>query len=337
MPIKIAINGFGRIGRCIARIIFQTNQPLELAAINSGSDAKDLAYCFKYDSVHGIFSGEVEVKSDYLLINGKKIATPQIKTLPESLPWRELDIQMVLECTGVFDKGPAVAGHIRAGAKKVILAAPGEKMDGTFVYGVNHKLYDPGKHHVISNASCTTNCLAPLVKVIHENFGIEHGLMTTAHSYTMDQRLLDGSHKDLRRGRAAARSIVPTSTGAATTVGEVIPELSGHLDGLALRIPTLDVSMVDFTAVVKKSTSEKEVNQAFVDAAQGSLKNILDVSYEPLVSVDFTGSYFSAILDAPLTKVMNGTMVKVMAWYDNEMGFAHRMVDMTKYIGAYLD
>jgi glyceraldehyde 3-phosphate dehydrogenase len=336
MSLRVAINGFGRIGRCMTRIMFTKDLDLELVAVNSRSSGEVLAHLLKYDSVHRIFPGKVEAKPDRLIINGRQVMLPQMDALPEGLPWRDLGVQVVLESTGAFRDGPTVGGHLRAGAKKVVLAAPGKNLDGTFVYGVNHHLYDHAQHHVISNASCTTNCLAPLVKVLHENFGIKHGLMSTAHSYTMSQRLLDGSHKDLRRGRAAAKSIVPTSTGAATAVAEVIPELKGRLDGLALRIPTPDVSIVDFTAVVQRSTSKEEVNQAFEKAGQGDLRGIVDVSHEPLVSVDYTGSYFSAIVDAPLTKVMNGTLVKVMAWYDNEMGFAHRMLDMVTYIAKWL-
>lgn len=337
MSLKIAINGFGRIGRCMARIMFKENLDLELVAVNSRSTPDILAHLLKYDSVHDIFPGQVEFDSNKLIVDGQRITLPQMDALPEELPWRDLGVQLVLESTGVFRDGPTVAGHIRAGAKKVIIAAPGKEIDGTFVYGVNQHEYNPDQHHVVSNASCTTNCLAPLVFVLNNTLGIKHGLMTTAHSYTMSQRLLDGSHKkDLRRARAAGVSIVPTSTGAATAVAEVIPELKGHLDGIALRIPTPDVSIVDFTGVVKKSTSKEEVNQIFSQAAQGELQGILAVSHEPLVSVDYTGSYFSAIVDAPLTNVMNGTLVKVMAWYDNEMGFARRMLDLASYIGERL-
>jgi glyceraldehyde 3-phosphate dehydrogenase len=337
MPIRIAINGFGRIARCLARIIFTEGMDLEVVVMNSRSTADTLAHLLKYDSLHGIFPGVVEAEPGKLLINGRQVTILQMEALPEELPWRDLGVQLVLEATGAFRDGLTVAGHLRAGAQKVLLAGPGKEMDGTFVFGVNHTAYDPDRHNVISNASCTTNCLAQLVKVLHENFGIEHGLMTTIHSYTMDQRLLDGSHKDRRRGRAATLSIVPTSTGAATLVDEVIPELKGRLDGVALRVPTPVVSIVDFIASVEKSTSQEEVNQAFVEAANGELQGILEVSRDPLVSVDYTGSYFSAIVDAPLTKVMNSRLVKVMAWYDNEMGFAHRMLDMAHYMGRWLE
>jgi glyceraldehyde 3-phosphate dehydrogenase len=336
MPIKVAINGFGRIGRCLARIILTKDLDIELVAINSRAGAEVHAHLLKYDSVHGTFRGAVEPKSDRLIVNGKDVHLIQVDDLPENLPWRDLGIQLVLESTGAFRDKASVEGHIRAGAKKVVLSAPGKKLDGTFVYGVNHQMYDPAKHDVVSNASCTTNCLAPLVKVIHESFGIEHGLMTTTHSYTMDQRLLDGSHHDLRRGRAAAMSMVPTSTGAARAVTEVIPELKGRLDGIAVRVPTPNVSLVDFTAVVRKSTTTQEVNQAFANAATGELKDVLHISQEPLVSVDYNGSYYSSIVDAELTNVMGGNLVKVMAWYDNEMGFWHRMLDLAVYIARRL-
>lgn len=336
MPVKVAINGFGRIGRCLARIIFTENLDVELVAINSRAAAEVHAHLLQHDSVHGTFSGAVEAKSDRLLISGKEVHLYQIDDVPEKLPWREMGVQVVLESTGAFRDKASVEGHIRAGAKKVVLSAPGKKLDATFVYGVNHHLYDPAKHNVVSNASCTTNCLAPVVKVLHENFGVEYGLMTTTHSYTMDQRLLDGSHSDLRRARAAALSMVPTSTGAARAVTEVIPELKGRLDGIAVRVPTPNVSIIDFNAVVKKSTTIDEVNQAFAEAAAGDLKGILAVSHEPLVSIDYNGTYFSATVDAELTNVMGGNLVKVMAWYDNEMGFSHRMVDLAVYIARRL-
>ena len=336
MPIKVAINGFGRIGRCLARIIFTEDLDVELAAINSRAGAEVHAHLLKYDSVHGTFRGTVEPKSDRLIINGKDVHLLRVDDVPEHLPWRDLGIQVVLESTGAFRDKASVEGHIRAGAKKVVLSAPGKKLDATFVYGVNHHLYDPTKHEVVSNASCTTNCLAPVVKVLHDNFGIEHGLMTTTHSYTMDQRLLDGSHSDLRRARAAAMSMVPTSTGAARAVTEVIPELKGRLDGIAVRVPTPNVSIVDFTATVEKSTTIDAVNQAFAEAAAGSLKGILAVSDEPLVSIDYNSTYYSATVDTELTNVMGGNLVKVMAWYDNEMGFSHRMVDLAVYIAHRL-
>jgi glyceraldehyde 3-phosphate dehydrogenase len=336
MPLKVAINGFGRIGRCLARIIFSRDLDVELAAINSRSGPEIHAHLLKYDSVHGIFPGSVEHRPDALIINGKEVPALQEDSRPEELPWRDLGIQVVLESTGAFRDKASVEGHIRAGARKVVLSAPGKRLDATFVYGVNHHLYDPAKHDVVSNASCTTNCLAPLVKVLHDHFGIEHGLMTTTHSYTMDQRLLDGSHHDMRRARAAAMSMVPTSTGAARAVTEVIPELKGRLDGIAVRVPTPNVSIVDFTATVQKSTTQEEVNQAFAAAAAGDLQGVLAVSYEPLVSVDYNSTYYSATVDAELTNVMGGKLVKVMAWYDNEMAFSHRMVDLAVYMARRL-
>lgn len=334
MPVRVAINGFGRIGRCLARIIFTERQDLELVAINSRAGAEVHAHLLKYDSVHGTFPAEVEPRGDRLLVNGREILLTQIDDLPEKLPWGELGVQVVLESTGAFRDRASIEGHLRAGARKVVLSAPGKKIDATFVMGVNTHLYDPARHHIVSNASCTTNCLAPLVKVLHEAFGVEHGLMTTVHSYTMDQRLLDGSHSDLRRARAAALSMIPTTTGAARAVTEVIPELKGRLDGLAVRVPTANVSLVDFVATVARPTTREEVNQAMETAAQGALKGILHVSREPLVSIDFNGSSYSSILDAELTNVMAGTLVKVMAWYDNEMGFSHRMLDLARLVGS---
>jgi glyceraldehyde 3-phosphate dehydrogenase len=333
MPIRVAINGFGRIGRCLARIIATEVKDVKLVAINSRAGAEVQAHLLRHDSVHGLFPGTVEAKSDRLIINGKEVYLTQIDD-PEKLPWKEMDIRVVLESTGAFRDRASVSGHLDAGAKRVILAAPGKKIDATFVYGVNHKTFDPDKHFVVSNASCTTNCLAPVVKVLHENFEIEHGHMTTVHSYTMDQRLLDGSHSDLRRARAAALSMVPTSTGAARAVTQVIPELHGRLDGLAVRVPTPNVSIVDFGCNVIRSTSREEVNQAFFIAQEGDLKGVLHVETDPLVSVDFNGSPYSATVDAELTTVMGGNLVKVMAWYDNEMGFSHRMLDLAVYMGS---
>jgi len=334
MPIRVAINGFGRIGRCLARIIATEVKDIELVAINSRAGAEVHAHLLRHDSVHGPFPGTVEAKSDRLIINGKDVHLTQIDDTPEVLPWREMDIKVVLESTGAFRDRASIAGHLAAGAQRVILSAPGKKVDGTFVYGVNHKTFDPDKHFIVSNASCTTNCLAPVVKVLHDNFEIEHGHMTTVHSYTMDQRLLDGSHSDFRRARAAALSMVPTSTGAARAVTEVIPELEGRLDGLAVRVPTPNVSLVDFGCNVIRTTNQEEVNQAFFTAQEGDLKGVLQVATEPLVSIDFNGSPFSSIVDSELTTVMGGKMVKVMAWYDNEMGFSHRMLDLAVYMGS---
>jgi glyceraldehyde 3-phosphate dehydrogenase len=333
MSIRVAINGFGRIGRCLARIIATEIKDIELVAINSRAGAEVHAHLLRYDSVHGPFPGTVEAKSDRLVINGKDVHLTQIDD-PEKLPWKEMDVRVVLESTGAFRDRDSVSSHLEAGAHRVILAAPGKKIDGTFVYGVNHQTFDPAKHFIVSNASCTTNCLAPVVKVLHDNFEIEHGLMTTVHSYTMDQRLLDGSHNDFRRARAAALSMVPTSTGAARAVTEVIPELKGRLDGLAVRVPTPNVSIVDFVCTVAQATTKEEVNQAFLTAQDGDLKGVLHVSTEPLVSIDFNGSPFSSTVDADLTNVMAGNLVKVMAWYDNEMGFSHRMLDLAVYMGS---
>jgi glyceraldehyde 3-phosphate dehydrogenase len=331
MPVRIAINGFGRIGRCLARLMIGIPE-LELVAVNSRADTARDVHLLRYDSVHGPFPGKVEGRGESLYINGREVRLT--RTLqPQNLPWKDLGIDIVLESTGAFRDRAANEGHLAAGAKKVILAAPGKKIDATFVYGVNHRLYDPQKHHIVSNASCTTNCLAPVVKVLHENFGVLHGLMTTVHSYTMDQRLLDGSHEDLRRARAAALSMVPTSTGAAKAVTEVIPELKGRLDGLSVRVPTPNVSLVDFVCTVEKSATREEVNQALIAAQEGELKGVLSVCFEPLVSIDFNGSIFSSVVDADLTNVMGGNLVKVMSWYDNEMGFSRRMLDLAAFIG----
>ena len=333
MPIRVAINGFGRIGRCLARIIATDAKDVDLVAINSRAGAEVHAHLLRHDSVHGHFPGTVEAKSDRLIINGKEVHLTQIDD-PEKLPWKEMDVNVVLESTGAFRDRASVASHLTAGAQRVVLSAPGKKIDATFVYGVNHQDFDPAKHFIVSNASCTTNCLAPVVKVLHDNFEVQHGLMTTVHSYTMDQRLLDGSHHDFRRARAAALSMVPTSTGAARAVTEVIPALKGRLDGLAIRVPTPNVSIIDFVCTVGRATSKEEVNQAFSTAQDGDLKGVLRVSTEPLVSIDYNGSYFSSTVDAELTNVMGGNLVKVMSWYDNEMGFSHRMLDLAVYMGS---
>jgi glyceraldehyde 3-phosphate dehydrogenase len=330
--IKVAINGFGRIGRCLTRLMTTTNRDLELVAINSRADIARDIHLFKYDSVHGRFPGTIATQGKNLIINGREVRVTRVLD-PEGLPWKELGVDIVLESTGAFRDRASNEGHLKAGAQRVILGAPGKKLDGTFVYGVNHQDFDPARHRIISNASCTTNCLAPVVKVLYDAFGLEYGLMTTCHSYTMDQRLLDGSHSDLRRARAACLSMIPTSTGAARAVTEVMPELTGRLDGLSVRVPTPNVSLVDLVATVTRPTSREEINQAFVDAAAGFLTGILDVSFEPLVSSDYNGSGFSAVVDAELTNVMGGTLVKVMAWYDNEMGFSSRMLDLASYVG----
>jgi len=335
MPIRVAINGFGRIGRCLARIIATEVKEVELAVINSRGDSKVQAHLLKHDSVHGPFPGTVDYTADSLIINGKEVPLTRIDDNPERLPWKAMGVDIVLESTGAFRDRATIEGHLRAGAKIVILSAPGKKIDGTFVYGVNHRIFDPAKHTIISNASCTTNCLAPMVKVLHDRFGVESGLMTTVHSYTMDQRLLDGSHSDLRRARAAAMSMVPTSTGAAKAVAEVLPELKGRLDGLAIRVPTPNVSIVDFTCLVKQATTKEEVNQAFAAAAAGPLKEIMFLATEPLVSIDYNGSPYSSIVEGELTSVMGGNLVKVLGWYDNEMGYSHRMLDLAVYVGQH--
>jgi glyceraldehyde 3-phosphate dehydrogenase len=332
--IRVAINGFGRIGRCLTRLLASTDKDLELVAINSRADIARDVHLFTYDSVHGRFPGTVARQGEKFIINGREVMVTRVLD-PEGLPWKELGVDIVLESTGAFRDRASNEGHLRAGAQRVILGAPGKIVDATLVYGVNHQDFDPERHRIISNASCTTNCLAPVVKVLHEAFGLEYGLITTIHSYTMDQRLLDGSHSDLRRARAACLSMIPTSTGAARAVSEVLPALAGRLDGLSVRVPTPNVSLVDLVATVTRPTSIEEVNQAFVEAAAGTLAGVLDVSFEPLVSTDHNGCAFSAVVDAELTNVMGGTLVKVMAWYDNEMGFSHRMLDLAAYVGRH--
>jgi glyceraldehyde 3-phosphate dehydrogenase len=335
MAVRVAINGFGRIGRCLTRLMAATDQDLELVAINSRADIARDIHLFKYDSVHGRFPGTVAAQGENLLINGREVRVTRVLD-PDGLPWRELGVDIVLESTGAFRDRASNEGHLRAGAQRVILGAPGKKLDGTFVYGVNHRDFDPARHRIISNASCTTNCLAPVVKVLHDAFGLHYGLMTTCHSYTMDQRLLDGSHSDLRRARAACLSMVPTSTGAARAVTEVLPELTGRLDGLSIRVPTPNVSLVDLVATVDRTVSKEAINQAFVAAQDGPLNGILAVSFEPLVSIDYNGAGYSAVVDAELTNVMGDALVKVMAWYDNEMGFSNRMLDLAAYVGRHL-
>jgi glyceraldehyde 3-phosphate dehydrogenase len=335
MGIKVAINGFGRVGRYIVRACIGYDD-IEIVAINSRARPEVLAHLLKYDSVHGKIGADVCVEGPNLVVNGKKIAVTTVTQDISRLPWQQMGIDIVLESTGKFKKREELAAHIRAGAKKVILAVPGKGVDGTFVMGVNESAYDPKKHHIISNASCTTNCLAPIAKVLHDNFKIIKGFMTTVHAYTMDQRLLDGSHKDLRRSRAAALSIVPTSTGAAKAIGEVIPDLMGKLDGLALRVPTPNVSVVDLAVEVGRPVTVNEVNGALKAAANSYLKDIMAFCEEELVSVDFTSSPYSSIVDAPLTAVLAGNFVKVFAWYDNESGYACRMRDLALYIGREL-
>jgi glyceraldehyde 3-phosphate dehydrogenase len=335
MGIKVAINGFGRVGRYIIRACIDYDD-IEIVAINSRAKPEVLAHLLKYDSVHGILGADVSVKGHSLVVNGKEIVVTTVEKHVCDLPWKQMAVDIVLESTGKFRKKDELTAHIQAGAKKVILAVPGKGVDGTFVMGVNESTYDPKKHHIISNASCTTNCLAPVAKVLHDNFKIIKGFMTTIHAYTMDQRLLDGSHKDLRRCRAAALSIVPTSTGAAKAVGEVIPDLKGKLDGVALRVPTPNVSMVDLAIEVGQPVTVAEVNGVLKAASGTYLKNIMAFCEEELVSVDFTSSPYSSIVDAPLTNVIAGNFVKVFAWYDNESGYACRMRDLALYIGREL-
>ena len=335
MGIKVAINGFGRVGRYLVRACMGYDD-IDIVAINSRAKTEILAHLLKYDSVHGRMNAEIACDDSHLIVGGRRIEVTNVTKDLADLPWGKMGIDIVLESTGKFRKKAELSAHIRAGAKKVILAVPGKGVDGTFVMGVNEGSYDPKKHHIVSNASCTTNCLAPVAKVLHESFGIVRGLMTTVHAYTMDQRLLDGSHKDLRRARAAALSIVPTSTGAATAVGEVIPELKGKLNGVALRVPTANVSLVDLAVELGRPVTVADVNGALKAASEGGLKGIMAFCEEELVSVDFTSSPYSSIVDAPLTSVMDGTFVKVFSWYDNESGYACRMRDLALYIGKRL-
>jgi glyceraldehyde 3-phosphate dehydrogenase len=333
MGVRIGINGFGRIGRVIVRAARRMGAPLEFVAVNDLTDAGTLAHLLKYDSVHGPFDGEVKAEKDRILVDGKEIQVLAIKD-PAQLPWKQLGVDVVMECTGLFRDRDKAAKHLEAGARKVVISAPAKGPDMTLVMGVNERQYDREKHHIISNASCTTNCLAPVAKVILENFGIKHGLMTTIHAYTNDQVILDFPHKDLRRARAAALSMIPTTTGAATAVALVLPQLKGKLDGLSIRVPTPNVSLVDLVAEVEKDTSADEVNAALKKAAMGELKGILGYSEEPLVSVDFNGNVLSSIVDAPNTTVMEGRLVQVLSWYDNEMGYSARMVDVARFISA---
>jgi len=335
MSVKVAINGFGRIGRFLVRACLE-REDIEIVAVNTRAETETLAHLLKYDSVHGKIKADVTANGPFIVVGDKKIQITNVTGDMEALPWRELGVDIVMESTGKFRTRDEAAVHIRAGAKKVIIAAPGKGVDGTFVMGVNEETYDPKKHDIISNASCTTNCLAPVAMVLQDTFSIVKGLMTTVHSYTMDQRLLDGSHKDLRRARAAAMSIVPTSTGAAKAVAEVIPSLKGKLDGLALRVPTPNVSLVDLTVEVKKATTVDEVNAALKTASEGKLKGIMALCEEELVSIDFTSDPHSSLVDAPLTKVIGTNLVKVFSWYDNESGYATRMRDLAIYIGKNL-
>ncbi len=329
-PIKIGINGFGRIGRKIARLAFE-REDVEIVGINDLSHPEQMVHLLKYDSVHGALKKEVTLEGNTLVVGKKKIRLSAEKD-PSRLSWGDIQATFIHECTGAFTDREKAALHLQGGAQKVIISAPSKNPDVTLCLGVNEEWYDAKKHAVVSNASCTTNCLAPLVKVLDQNFGVQRGTMLTIHSYTNDQQLLDLTHKDPRRARAAALSQIPTSTGAAKAVALVIPHLKGKLDGLSVRVPTPNVSMVDFTGELKKSTTRDEINSAFKKAAEGELKGILGYSTEPLVSIDFNGSEKSSIIDADLTHLIEGNFVKVIAWYDNESGFSARMLDLTHYM-----
>ncbi len=336
MSLRVAINGFGRIGRLVLRAAKQAGRTdLDFVAVNDLTDSNTLAHLLKYDSVHRAYPGTVEATDAGLVVDGDEIKVLSERD-PSNLPWTDLGVDVVVESTGIFKDRDGAAKHLDAGAKKVIISAPGKNEDITIVLGVNQDKYDPDTHHVISNASCTTNCLAPVVKALLDSFGIRKGLMTTIHAYTNGQVMLDMPHKDLRRGRAGALSIIPTTTGAARATALVIPEVEGKLDGMAIRVPTPDVSLVDLTVEVERDTSAEAVNDVLRQAAAGPMKGFLHVSDEPLVSVDYTGHRASSIVDALSTAVMGGNMVKVLAWYDNEWGYSERVVDLVKYVGDRL-
>lgn len=334
MAIRVAINGFGRIGRNVMRAAKKMNAKLEFVAVNDLTDSRTLAHLLLHDSVHGRFDGTVEATAEGLQVNGRAVKVLAEKD-PAKLPWKELGVDIVLESTGRFTERAAAAQHLTAGARKVVISAPAKQEDITIVYGVNHLSYDAAKHHIISNASCTTNCLVPVVRVMLDQFGFERGFMTTVHSYTNDQQILDLPHKDLRRARAAAMSIIPTTTGAAKATALVIPEVKGKLDGISLRVPTPDVSIVDLTCVVSRPTTTEAVNAAFTAAAaSGPLAGVLAVNGEPLVSVDYTGDLHSSTVDLLSTNVIDGTLVHLSSWYDNEMGYSARCVDLMSHIGS---
>ena len=336
MAIRAAINGFGRIGRNVLRSAKQGGRDdIDFVAVNDLTDASTLAHLLRYDSVHGAYPGTVEVSGNNLVVDGDEIAVSSERD-PSQLPWADLGIDIVIEATGIFRDRDSAGKHLEAGAKKVIISAPGKNEDITIVLGVNEDAYDPESHHVVSNASCTTNCLAPVVKVLADSFGFKRGLMTTIHAYTNDQNILDLPHKDLRRARAAAMSMIPTTTGAAKATGLVLPEVDGRIDGMAIRVPTPDVSIVDLVAELEREVTEAEVNDAFRSAAGDSMSGYLDVSDEPLVSIDYTGNPHSSIVDALSTKVIEDRMVKVLSWYDNEWGYSCRVVDLVSHIGERL-
>ena len=335
MAIRAAINGFGRIGRNVLRSAKQSGADVDFVAVNDLTDAATLAHLLKYDSVHGHYPGTVEVSDGGLVVDGDEIRVFSERD-PASLPWGDLGVDIAVESTGIFRDHASASKHIQAGARKVIITAPAKKEDITIVLGVNQDSYDPENHHIISNASCTTNCLAPVVKVLTDEFGFRHGLMTTIHAYTNDQRILDLPHDDLRRARAAAMSMIPTTTGAARATGLVLPEVDGRIDGMSIRVPTPDVSLVDLVAELDEDVTVEGVNAAFRAAAEGPMKGILGVSDEPLVSIDYTGDPRSSVVDALSTAVMDGRMVKVLAWYDNEWGYSSRVVDLVAYVGDRL-
>jgi len=336
MTLRVAINGFGRIGRNVVRSARQSGRTdVDFVAVNDLTDPETLAHLLRHDSVHGPYPGSVKASGKGLEVDGDEMRVLSERD-PAKLPWKDLGVDIVVESTGIFRDRASAAKHLEAGARKVIISAPGKNEDITIVLGVNEDQYDPEKHDVISNASCTTNCLAPVVKVIVQELGFRRGLMTTVHSYTNDQQILDLPHKDLRRARAAAMSMIPTTTGAAKATGLVLPEVKGRIDGMSIRVPTPDVSLVDLVAEVEKDTTAEEVNAAFRAAAEGLLKGILGVSDEPLVSVDYTGDPRSSIVDALSTSVMDGRMVKVLSWYDNEWGYSSRVVDLVAFIGKRL-
>jgi glyceraldehyde 3-phosphate dehydrogenase len=330
MSIKVGINGFGRIGRNVFRAALH-DQDIDFVAVNDITDANTLAHLLKYDSVHGILKDEVKVKNDVIEVAGREIKVLSVKD-PASLPWKDLGVDIVIEATGLFRDKESAGKHLSAGAKKVIITAPAKGEDITIVIGVNEQDYDDTKHHIISNASCTTNCLAPVVKVLHDTFGVEKGIMSTIHSYTADQVLLDGPHKDFRRARAAALSMVPTTTGAAKAVTLVMPELKGKLNGMAFRVPTPNVSVVDLSVWLKKEVTAEQINRSLQEAAKGQLKGILDYNELPLVSTDYNDNAFSSIVDGLSTMVVDGNMAKVVSWYDNEWGYSCRIADLVKYI-----
>lgn len=331
MAYQVGINGFGRIGRNVFRAALN-NPEINIVAVNDLTDAKTLAHLLKYDSVHGILDAEVKVDGDAIIVNGKRIQVLAERN-PVDLPWGKMGVEIVVESTGIFTAKEKAEAHIQAGAKKVIISAPATGEDVTIVLGVNEDKYDPKNHHVVSNASCTTNCLAPFVKVLNDSFGVKRGMMTTVHSYTNDQQILDLPHKDLRRARAAAENIIPTTTGAAKAVGLVLPELQGKLNGFSLRVPTPNVSVTDLVAELDKSVTAEEINDALKTAAAGPMKGILDFSNEPLVSKDYNGNPHSSIVDGLSTMVIDGNMVKVVSWYDNEWGYSSRVVDLAVFMG----